>query len=360
MFIDRHNNDHIRVAPCCQASTRLEPVDGFDFNTSIHLTQLREKFNSGERPVECNRCWQAEDLGHKSRRQGAIEFFQLPTVDRSIVLQSIDYNATWACNLACVMCSPESSSLWAKHANLTKVDLKLIGRHFRHKNNVLGDINLTNIKKIHFNGGEPLLNNDHTDMLVKLEQQGVLENVFISYNTNGTLMPTKKTIDLWSKARLVKIFFSIDAVGAAFEYVRWPANWEQTSKNISDMKQLLPSNVMFGVNSTVGSYNLLEIADVWKWFNQTISINREGDESDFCWQFANNFDIKFLPRQIKVEAMRRFESISALSGIFAYLTATLDHEENYTWLHQLIELDSVRGTNWKNSLRIAKFIKETT
>jgi hypothetical protein len=360
MFIDRHNNDHVRIAPCCQASTGLEPSDGFNFNTSTHLTQLREKFNKGERPVECSRCWQAEDLGHKSRRQSAIEFFQLPTVDRSIVLQSIDYNATWACNLACVMCSPESSSLWAKNASLTKVDLKLIGRHFRHKNNVLGNVNLTDIKKIHFNGGEPLLNDDHTDMLFKLDQQGVLENVFISYNTNGTQMPNKKTIELWSKARLVKIFFSIDAVGSAFEYVRWPANWEQTNKNISDMKQLLPDNVMFGVNSTVGSYNLLEVDDVWNWFNQVISSNREGDESDFCWQFANNFDVKFLPRQIKVEVITRFDSISALSGIVAYLTATLDHEENYTWLQQLTKLDSVRGTNWKNSLRIAKFIKETT
>jgi len=358
MFIDRHNNDHVRIAPCCQASTSLESSDGFNFNTSAHLTQLREKFDKGERPVECSRCWQAEYLGHKSRRQSAIEFFQLPTVDRSIVLQSIDYNATWACNLACIMCGPECSSGWAKHENLTKSELKVIGRHFRHKNNVLGDVNLTNIKKIHFNGGEPLLNDDHIDMLVKLEQQGVLENVFISYNTNGTVMPNKKTIDLWSKARLVKIFFSVDAVGAAFEYVRWPANWEQTSKNISDMKKLLPSNVMFGVNSTVGSYNLLEIADVWNWFNQVISTNREGDKSDFCWQFADNFDVKFLPHQIKTETIRRIESIEMLGGIATYLKATLDHEENYTWLHKLIKLDSVRNTNWETSLRIAKFIKK--
>jgi hypothetical protein len=358
MFVDRHNNDHIRVAPCCQSSTSLEPSAGFNFNTSIHLTQLREKFNSGERPVECNRCWQAEDLGHKSRRQSAIEFFQLPANDCSTVLQSIDYNATWACNLACIMCGPEYSSGWAKQENLTKSELKVIGRHFRNKNNFLDCVDLTDIKKIHFNGGEPLLNDDHTDMLFELERQGVLENIFISYNTNGTVMPNKKTIDLWSKTRLVKIFFSVDAVGSAFEYVRWPANWGQTSKNISNMKQLLPGNVMLGLNLTVGSYNLLEIDDVWSWFNQTISTNKEGDKSDFCWQFADNFDVKFLPHQIKIEAIRRIESIEMLGGIVAYLKTTLDHEENYTWLHKLIKLDSVRDTNWKTSLRIAKFIKK--
>jgi hypothetical protein len=115
---------------------------------------------------------------------------------------------------------------------------------------------------------------------------------------------------------------------------------------------------MLGLNLTVGSYNLLEIDDVWSWFNQTISTNKEGDTSDFCWQFADNFDVKFLPHQIKTEAIRRIESIEMLGGIVAYLKATLDHEENYTWLHKLIKLDSVRNTNWETSLSIAKFIKK--
>jgi molybdenum cofactor biosynthesis enzyme MoaA len=48
------------------------------------------------------------------------------------------------------------------------------------------------VKKIHFNGGEPLLNDDQLGLLLKLEKQDVLKNVFISYNTNGTVMPSKK------------------------------------------------------------------------------------------------------------------------------------------------------------------------
>jgi len=358
MFIDRHNSDHVRVAPCCQAVSSIEKVADFDFNTSAHLTQLRERFSRGEKPKECSRCWQAEDLGSRSRRQGMIEFFQLHEVNHTVVLQSIDYEATWACNLACVMCRPQFSSLWATQKNLHKSELSKIGRHFRNQNNFLDTVPINNIKKIHFNGGEPLLNDDHLDLLNKLEQQDVLKNAQISYNTNGTIMPNKKTIALWSQSRLVKIYFSIDAVGPGFEYVRWPGVWSQTCKNMLDMKQDLPSNVMFGFNSTVGCYNLFEIEDVWNWFDQNISTNREGDVSDFFWQFAQQFDLKNLNADIKNIAIDRLKFIPALDGIVNYLESEIEHKEDLGWVHYLSDLDSVRGTNWKDSLKIAKYMKE--
>ena len=358
MFIDRHNNNQIRVAPCCQANSVVESTDGFNFKTSEYLTQLREKFDRNERPTECNACWKVEDLGHKSRRHSAIEFFQLDTIDRSVCLQSIDHSATWACNLACIMCGPQNSSLWAKQQNLNKSELHVLGRQFQKSNNFLEIIDTTQVKKIHFNGGEPMLNDGQIDLLTKLDQQGILSDVFISYNTNGTVMPDNKLLDLWSKARLIKIFFSIDAIGTAFEYIRWPGKWQQTRDNMMDMKNNLPSNVMFGFNSTVGCYNLFEMVDVWNWFEQNISTNREGDASDFCWQFANNFDIKYLPLDIKIQAIDHLKSIAALTGIVEYTKSTVDHAEQSHWMQQLSQLDFSRKTNWKNSLKIGQYIKE--
>ena len=358
MFIDRHNSDHVRVGPCCQAHWSIEKVKDFDFNTSPHLTKLRQQFDRGEKPEECARCWKVEDHGGRSRRHSAIEFFQLPKIDRSVSLHSIDYNATWACNLACVMCHPTYSSFWAKQENLDKEGLTIIGRHFLNHNSVLDNVDITGLKQVHFNGGEPLLNNDHTDLLSRLEKQQVLKNVNVSYNTNGTIMPNSKTIDLWSRAQLVKLYFSIDAVGPAFEYVRWPGVWSQTCKNMLDMKRDLPSNVMFGFNSTVGCYNLFEMVDVWNWFDQNISTNREGDVSDFCWQFENEFDLRCLSTDIRNLAIEQLKSISAFDGLVTYLKSYTEHKEDLRWMRHLSHLDSVRGTSWADSLKIAKYMKE--
>ena len=359
VYINRHNDTHVHVAPCCQADGKLELVDTFNFNTSTHLTQLREQFAQGQQPSACNKCWIVEKHGHKSRRQSAIEFFGDTVPDTTINLQSVDHSATWACNLACIMCSPENSSLWAAQENLTNDDLKLIGRYFQKSNNFLDKLDLSHIKKIHFNGGEPLINNDQLGFLLKLEEQGVLENTFISYNTNGTVMPSRQVIALWKRTRLVKIFFSIDAIGSAFEYVRWPGKWDQTSKNILDMKARLPDNVMFGVNVTVGNYNLLEIKDVYHWFVQHIKTNRENDPSDFCWQLATNFDPSLVSKIIKMQAIEQLEPIAELSGLVKYLKSTLDNPENNSWISTLDKIDAKRNTSWRTALKTAKFIKET-
>jgi len=358
VFIDRHNDTHVRIAPCCQAHAKMEAVDDFDFESSAYLNDLRKQFDLDQQPGACSACWNVEKHGHKSRRQSAIEFFQDSKPDYEVKLQGIDHSATWACNLACIMCGPYNSSLWATEKKLNKSDLTQLGRSFQKNNNILNKLNLTQVKKIHFNGGEPMLNNDQTNLLIKLEQQGILENLFISYNTNGTVMPSKKIMELWSKARLVKLFFSIDATGDAFEYIRWPGNWQQTSRNMLEMKSNLPDNVMFGFNVTVGSYNLMELPDLYDWFDQNLATNRAGDQSDFCWQLAKNFDPQELPRQAKVDAISQLAPLDKFSGIIKYLESTLNQNEDLSWIKTLAELDKQRNTNWRTTLKVSQYLKD--
>lgn len=357
LFIDKFNDNYVRVAPCCQAATVLESSEEFDFKTSPYLNFLRNEFDQGLKPKACDRCWKVEEHGHKSRRLSAIQFFQSTEPDRTVQLQSIDHSATWACNLACIMCGPNNSSLWATQENLNKNDLIQLGRMFQKSNNILNTFDLAYIKKIHFNGGEPMLNNDQTDLLSKLEKQKVLHNVFISYNTNATVMPSKKIVDLWRQAKLVKIFFSIDAVDLAFDYIRWPGKWSEVTDNMLKMKQQLPSNVMFGFSCTVGAYNVLEIHKVYDWFEKNMKHNREGDASDFCWQLASNFDVKSLPRHVKYEAISRLESIMEFSGLVSLLKSTINYAEDKIWLTTLAHLDRKRNTDWKKSLEISNFIE---
>lgn len=356
MYIDRFNADSIRVAPCCQAIANIEPVDGFDFVTSKSLLKFRDQFNQGKKPAACRACWQAEANGHKSRRQSAIEFFDIKDNFDLVRLESIDHGATWACNMACVMCGPRNSSLWATELNYDSSQLTTIGRKFLNDNYVLNDIDVTYVKKIHFNGGEPMLNNHQLKLLDLLEKKDTLKNAFISYNTNGSIWPNHTILDYWRRTRLVKLFFSIDATGDAFEYIRWPGKWHQVANNIQRMRDQLPSNVMFGFNVTVGTYNILEILDVWHWFQQHIASNKEGDASDFNWQLALNFDPAGAPISAKQQAIAQMIAVPALSGIVNYLRNSLDSSENLNWLSVFNQYDQRRGTNWRQCLKISHYV----
>jgi len=354
VFIDRQNDDRVLVAPCCNARQRAEPVDSFDFYTSSYLTELRQKFDQGLRPDECRRCWHAEDVGRQSRRQSAIEFFNIEE-DTSVQLESIDYSATWACNLACVMCGPTLSSSWATELNLNSAELLALGRKFQKSNSILDQLDLSQIKKIHFNGGEPLLNNDQVELLERLDRAGRLPHVSISYNTNGTVWPTDQVLDLWSRARLVRLFFSIDAVGSAYEYVRYPGKWQHTEDNLKKLRDRLPGNVLLGINLSVGTYNVFEAADVLTWFDQHLRTNREGDPSDFCWQFVYNFDVKNLNRETKENAIEQLSGHKELAGIVDYLKSTINYKHSDEWTHELDKIDSRRGTNWRTTMRVGKY-----
>jgi hypothetical protein len=349
MFVDYYNHDHVRVAPCCQAKSAIEPVADFDFTTSKYLNNLREKFSLGEKPDACARCWQAEDLGTKSRRQGAIEFFKSTTPDQTVVLESVDHSSTWACNLACVMCGPVNSSTWATELELDRNNLISLGRRFQKKNNFFDNLNLSNIKKIHFNGGEPMLNSSQ----VKLLNQIDLANVTLSYNTNGTIYPDQQIIDLWKQAKLVKLLFSIDATEQAFEYVRYPGKWQQVANNMILMKKNLPSNVMFGFNITVASYNVFELPAVYNWFADNISVNREQDPSDFCWQLAYNYDVTQLPTHLKQFAIDQLLPVDQYRGLINLLK--IEKTISNDWIDKLNIIDQRRNTNWKKSLKIGKY-----
>jgi hypothetical protein len=192
-------------------------------------------------------------------------------------------------------------------------------------------------------------------LLEKLNDCNMLKNVFISYNTNATIAPSSRLIELWSQARLVKIFFSIDATDSAFEYIRWPAIWSQAQDNMLNLKQNLPGNIMFGINATVGCYNVFEIKNVWEWFLKNIKTNNSGDPSDFCWQMANNYDISNLSYIAKQAAIAYIGITPELQGIVSYLHASADHKQSDQWITSLDKLDSKRSNSWRNSLQVAQY-----
>ena len=355
MYVERVNQDKATVAPCCQAQGHLVDLENLSFHADPVLVDLRAKFAAGHKPSACNRCWQLEDLGQKSRRLSAIEFFGMSQPDTTVRLESLDHNVTWACNLACVMCGPACSSFWAKQLKFDQTQLFALGKTLIKYNGFLDQLNLQNLKKLHFNGGEPLLNNDHAVILQHLDQQDILQHVFISYNTNGTVFPSQKVIDLWQKTKLVKLFFSIDATQEAFEYIRWPANWIQTQKNIQEMKNILPSNVMFGFNVTVGCHNIFELVDVVQWFDRNLDVNREGDVSDFSMQFANNFALTNLPPAALADAIEYLSSVPRLNEIAWHLKSQLNYQVSDEWINQLEAIDKQRNTSWRHSLKIGKY-----
>jgi len=157
-----------------------------------------------------------------------------------------------------------------------------------------------------------MLSKEHVEFLNEIPNK---HQVCINYNTNATVLPDQNLLDLWSKFQLVQLDFSIDDIGARFEYQRYPANWNQVTENLQWFINNALHNCMFAVNTSVGILNQHNLDNLNTWLKQNFHTSRFTDPIEH--------------RQQPTE------------GIFALNNAK---EQVIKFLN---ECDTRRGTNWK-------------
>lgn len=211
-------NDN-NIFPCCRFKTPIQKFDGDVVNilNSAEYKALREH----EGPIAgCAKCDYEESLGKKSLREQFNEQYDMETVK----LEFLEVGLDNICNLTCDGCWDEFSSSWAKKSNSTVI--------------VRSSTDITElpdtINKILFLGGEPLMTTRHIRLL-KIANRSQLD---VTYNTNGTFLLDKETIDLLNDCKHVKFILSIDGYGLLNEQVRSGSKWEDILKFIEQIKNL--------------------------------------------------------------------------------------------------------------------------
>lgn len=259
--------NELEISPCCISPTQSAKV--VDFVNNRYLVELRREAATGQLPLACSTCKNAELNGMQSRRQGSNAWYQDQGLyNTDVELIRMDYWTGDVCNLACVICGPYNSSTWKEELGLP-VELKKSS-----VNQFWKTLDLSKIQFIHFNGGEPLLSKEHVKFLHAIEDKS---QIHLNYNTNGTVLPSNELINLWQQFRLVQVDFSIDDIGERFEYQRYPAKWLQVSANLQWYIDNAPHNCMFAVNTSVGILNHDNLENLNHWLQKNFHTTRFTD-----------------------------------------------------------------------------------
>lgn len=256
--------------PCCGWKTQgnedvVTTVD--DYMVSEFRKSIMDTMHQGQWPVGCEDCQEDESLDNHSLRNHPATLIRYSNplyTDAEVKFGNL-------CNLGCVMCAPDNSSLidqeWrkleGKHPKFSqtftpasvwytdKQKLKTIARELSTRN------------QIRFTGGEPTVNNYLIDFLEEVRKHNT--NITIKLTTNGNNWPTKLH-ELLKEFKTV-ISVSIDAYGEKNEYIRWPSKWKKIEQNINKMQELPNFTLLCG--TTVGSYNLHLIPELSEWVQKT-------------------------------------------------------------------------------------------
>lgn len=341
-------NDDLGYNQCCLSTTPLTVVDSDQVNWNCD--QFIDNRNKNKNDQWLTGCWQCETLektGVKSFRKSMIEKFGVH--QNLLGPQRIDLLYDRNCNLACRTCGPRSSTLWEKHLkenNLPVFDVHP-GNNADRVKQILQGLDLKNLGMVQFCGGETLLGNNYWNTAQWLADNvpNVKQNLELGFQTNGTQPIDPRWFDVIDRFKLVKLMISIDGVGDRFEYLRWPASWNQTVDNIMTLKQTLPSNVMFFVQECTSNLNLLYYREVKDWLDKNFNANRDGDPVDHTTQLA--FHSYLDPRNITQEY------VDAISQTTMANIIPANWQESSTkikfFLQETTKFDKIRNQDWKKT-----------
>lgn len=270
-----------RAQHCCLRNTEFQINIAENFWNNNKFIPLREKNKTNNWDSGCGNCQQLEAAGHASMRTGMNDGLGIVGKTELSGPARIDLMFDISCNLACRICGTHSSTFWQKH--LKEHDLWthpiFSPRHSNEVIHSLQQLDLSNLQQVVFCGGETMLGQSYWDVAKWLANNvpNAQQQLTVCFQTNGTQPINAKNIDTIEKLHLVKLHISLDGIEKKFEYLRWPAEWNQVTDNILQIKQTAPSNVMFLVEETISIFNLLYTDELSHWVQQNFATNREGD-----------------------------------------------------------------------------------
>ncbi len=306
-----------KVIPCCLTSVHeywagdLNHQSIEEIWNSDNMKKLRREMVTGKEPEICRKCFDRERVTGESGRvyhnrdfPEVLEKIPDITLDdgtcTTMELKYWDFRFSNLCNFKCRSCGPRYSSAWvpdAKKLGLTDQEKVWSIEAVNEKTNFdfLKD-QIDYVQKIYFAGGEPLLMDEHWQILEMLVEKKRFD-VKLSYNTNASVLTygKKNVLDYWRQWHFgkIEVWPSIDEVGERAELIRSGTVWSKVESNLKDLMQL--DNLIVRPGITVGAWNVFRLPEIIEHLIE-IGVVRRHPRTDFINH--NNFFINLLEHPV--------------------------------------------------------------
>lgn len=339
-----------RTKPCCHAKT-IDSWKSTDFLDGINqerFNESRKLLDEGFFPEECETCKVNEEQGFVSPRLKSIRLDEYNLNEPSLKTLDVKFNNT--CNLGCIMCSPESSSILEslyKNQNRNNIPLFLNDSHqklsnfkFREedKKKFIKKAAEDGLEELKVTGGEPFASIDFIEILNWLYNNGYSKNMTLSITTNGTKF-NKNLIKILSTFKRLKINISLDGTGKVYDYIRKGSNWDKIYHNLtmfSDFKKNNPQ-IFNKHGSHISLTFVLQFANIMNIkdfalvsdhlnFDFYIDINLRPLDSELSAKFApkNVKEIAIKDCQSLYKTLTKLTHIGEIDKVIEYLESIYD------------------------------------
>jgi len=305
-----------------------------------HKKARRKEMLEGERPSECNYCWNVEDnsTSFSDRVFKSTEPWSINDFDK--IKDSYwrdDFNPRYVevsfgntCNFACAYCGPQYSSKWVEEIE------KHGGYPTEHNFNSIEDIKardqmpykqteenpyieafwkwwpnlFPDLHTFRITGGEPLLLKDTFRVLEYIQKHyNQNSNISLAINTNlgipdkllNRFIEIAKDLCENNKVRELIIFTSVEATDAQAEYTRFGLNYEKFWNNVDKVLGELPKVTV----NIMATYNALSVFSYSDLIDRVFEYKKKYANGQRYWVSALQLDTSYLrwPTHLSVKIL---------------------------------------------------------
>ena len=350
---------------------------------SQHKKQQRQLMLAGERPQECDYCWNIEDLDTEYFSDRHYKTADDWAWDRFDEIASGDANANVypsylevsfsnACNFKCVYCSPEISSRWLdeiKEHGPYPIDnaghsldyLKQVDKYpYKHSDDnpyvtafwkVFPDA-LPKLRVFRITGGEPLMSKDTWQVLDYIKHNPQ-PDLILAVNTNlgveDRLIDRFITAvnDLKDSVKRIDVYTSLESTGPQAEYARYGLNYAAWSANIR--KVLDQTAVTVPIMTTI---NVLSLPTFNTFIDAIMQLRAE-----YNMDFASNripLSINYLrwPQHLSVKILDAEDR-------HAYSNSIRTHSETWLKYHSTEKYARLYLEEWDQIQRFCEYLVQS-
>ena len=377
-----------KVLPCCLISSHdyfagdLKTHSIKEIWNSDNMKKLRTDMIAGERPKVCSSCFNKEDALGKSNRQYRNKDYpdvlknipNLTEVDGtcpSMQLKFWDFRFSNICNFKCRMCGPKLSSAWVS-------DAATLGWETEQEKISTTEINfdflkeqLDYVEEIYFAGGEPMLMDEHWQILDMLVEHKKF-NVKLRYNTNcSTLKYGKKDIiDYWSKwePKKIQVVASIDEIGDRAKLIRSGTVWKKVESNLKKLSNI--DFIFFSIGITVGVLNVNRLPNIITYLTD-LGVIKNNNFYISLIEYPTHYNVSVLPNEIKKTISDNLISFAntydttystdvtlKMQQLLVELTKSSNPKDLEVFIKKTKSLDKLRNENtWQTIPELTNIIK---
>jgi len=341
------------LSPCCAMTgdVNIRSVSIQQYWKSNKIEQLRyHMLNQDGKIPACDSCYKQEEITGKSQRIDSLNQPSHRFLNKKYHKKTLEYyhyddlkfpkrlemHLGNICNLKCLTCCPEDSSMFLSENRVLKIsdhsqqDYQLDDDII--KNNLHTALN-QGIEYLDLRGGESMLMPGIKKILGELDQDQC--NITLRIQTNGTILDDEWK-SILNKFQRVELMISIDAYDDANTYIRYPAIWQNIENNIEYFQSM--GNLELYINCTVSNLNFLLLPELLDWsrmkkiyFHYTTLLGPE------IYQFTN------MPSEL-------FESGKQNLKKYPEVSSLLNSQADTTHWQDFCQMIDKRDTHRKNRI----------